>query len=294
MKWLCYISFGLICFGLGIVFTYWIQGQFVYENIKSFFITGISFAVIVALIYEGLNLFVTLYKERKEEKKSVIINLRKHTDDLLPVLRKWIEEPLTPPTEYLFSLVQQHIVSIDQSLHDMLKGSDGIDNTKSRRNDLQKKIPKYIREAIGKQISTDFPELNIDILEELERALERDLMKKSYTFIVAPDPSTTPSGHVLQSQRKDGSVKDTYLAGKKRNLQTLAKTMNNLQVDPNLQEMIENLEILSNRLRELQDAFRKEIDLIIKKITYAVPEEGGILAGRCEMCIDVKVKWHID
>jgi hypothetical protein len=295
MKWsYCCIGFGL-CFGLGIVFTYWIQGQLFYEDVRNFLLTGTSFAVIIGLIYGGSNLFVTLYKERKEEKKNAIINLEEHTEQLLPILKKWAEQPLTPPTEYLFSFAQQHIVSSDKSLHNMIQGNDGINNIKSQYNGLQKKISEYIRNAMERQFLKNSQDTVIlgDLVREIRDFHEkRKSMKRPYTFKVNPMPSTIPNQYQLQSQRSDGSIKATYLTGKKKNLQALANNLNSLLVDSSLQTMTETLLNLGNQIYELHRTFKERIDSMINGITYGIKED-KILTGTCEICKAIKNKWHI-
>lgn len=295
MKWLCYFGFGLICFGLGIVFAYWIQGQFVYEDIRSFFITGTTFAVIIGFAIEGLALFAIRHNERKEEKEKAIIDLGEHTERLLPILKKWAEQPLTPPTEYLFSFAQQHIVSSDKSLHNMIQGNDGINNIKSQYNGLQKKISEYIRNAMERQFLKNSQDTDIlgDLMREIRDFHEkRKSMKRPYTFKVNPMPSTIPNQYQLQSQRSDGSIKATYATGKKKNLQALANNLNSLLVDSNLQTMTETLLNLGNRIYELHRTFKERIDSMINGIAYGIKED-KILTGTCEICKAIKNKWHI-
>jgi vacuolar-type H+-ATPase catalytic subunit A/Vma1 len=253
--------------------------------------------VIGGLSFGGLDLFLTLRKERKEENKNAINNLRKHTDDLLHILKKWAEEPLTPHTEYLFPFAQQHM-NDDEQVRNILRGTDGMNNTESQCNDLQKKIPRYVLDAIEKHACESFPELEPDIMHELRDDIilfhQKQAKKKSYIFAAKLESSTPSDKYALQSERSNGSVRCRYLMADKKNIEALTKTMNDLLVDASLQEMTKTLMTLANRLYKLQSAFKQRIDLIIKETTYAVNEEGKILAGKCEICEAVKNKWHMD
>jgi hypothetical protein len=298
MKWLSYVAFGLIFFSLGIVFTYWMQGQLMYESIRSFIITGASFGVIASLVTEGVEMLRVWRKDKKDEKGKAMADLRKHTEDLVPILKKWAEQPQEPPSEYLFPFVQQH-VSGDEQVRNILGGTDGMDNTKSQCDELQKKIPRYIRDIIGKQAFESFPELEPDIIntlvDEIRLFHENQYSKKrSYTFVATFDSSMSPNKYALQSQKSDGSVRSTYLMGDKKNIQTLAEIMNNLLTDSHLQEMTKTLLTLADRFYKLQNAFKQRIDSIINEITYALPEQNKILPGKCGKCETIKNKWNID
>jgi len=300
MKWLCYVGFGLICFGLGIVFTYLIQGQIVYENIQSFFITGATFGVSGGLALGVVNLFVTLYNKRKEEKEKAIVNLRKHTEALIPILKEWAEKPLTSSEEYLFSLGQQHIMSGYKQLWNTVEGTSGIRKTQSQYENLEKEASQCVRNVLKKQALETSQKIDPDILDDLARAIQNFLERrqsegKIYTFFAkqSREPSTNTDEYVLQSLRNDGLVKNTYLEGDGKSLLKLAEIMNNLLSDSHLQEMTKSLRTLASQLHESRNAFRERINLIINEINYAVKEEDKILAGKCEKCKAVKDKWHI-
>ena len=121
MKGLSYLLVGLLGFCLGIIFTYWIQGQIYYENIQSFIVTGATFAVILNLGHKGLDMVTAWHNEQKKERKEAIINLIKHTTDLLPTLQKIADNPSASSDEYPYPLVQQHIAS-NKLLDDFLNG----------------------------------------------------------------------------------------------------------------------------------------------------------------------------
>lgn len=286
MKWFHYFSLILVSFGIGIVFTYWIQGQVFYNDVKNWIVGGSSFAVIIGLIYGGSNLFVTVYKERKEEKGKAMVNLKEHTHQLLPVLSKWAEEPLSPPTDYEFSFTRQHIATFNEALKDMLKD---MDNTRQQCDGLQRNIPKYFRETIRTRVPTDFPELDADALHEIEN----DLMKSGDFVGAVHDPSANPIKYILQRQIAGGEVKRSYVVGTDEKVLPLAETLNDLRVDSHLKEMNENLTTLLGRLQELKNAFRKKVYSIIQEIASGVEEKDKILAGKCEKCRNIKDKWHI-
>jgi len=298
MKWRLYsLLRGLTWFAFGIVFTYWIQGQLLYESIENFFVTGTSFAFFVGLTVEVAQILRGWRKDKKDEKEKDMANLRKHTDDLLPILKKWAEQPQDPPSEYLFSFVQQH-VSSDEQVQNILGKTDGMDNTKSQCKEMQKKISRYIRDIIGKQASENFPELQSEEINALVDAIIRFhenqyLKKRSYTFVAASDSALSPDKRALQCQRSNGSV-ISYLTGTEKNIRILAEIMNNLLADLELQEMTKTLMTLTPRLYKLQSTFRERIDSIINEITYAATERDKILRGKCTKCEDVKNKWNID
>src|SRR4030042_28198 len=138
MKLLPYFVRALLWFLLGISFTYWIQAQPAYEDIKGFFVTGTSFALILGLMIQGVNLLNTRNKNRKDEKEKAIADLRRHTNDLIPVLRKWAEQPQHPPSDYLFSFVQQHANGDTQlrNIFNEMNNIEGANTTKPQWDDL--------------------------------------------------------------------------------------------------------------------------------------------------------------
>ena len=215
-----------------------------------------------------------------------MVSLKEHTYQLLPVLEKWAEDPLSPPTDYRFSFTRQHVATFNEALKDML---EDMDNTRSQCNSLQRNIPKYIRETIRTQVPTDFPELDAETLD----SIESDLMKSGAFVGAVHDPSATPIKYILQRQIAGGKVKSSYLVGTDEKVLTLAKTLNDLRVDSHLKEMNENLTTLLGRLQELKDTFRKKVHLIIQEIASGVEEKDKILAGKCEKCRNTKDKWHI-
>jgi ElaB/YqjD/DUF883 family membrane-anchored ribosome-binding protein len=298
MKWLPSLLLGLTCFAFGVVFAYWIQGQLLYESIKNFVITGTSFALVVGLTVEGGQMFREWHKGKKDEKEKAMADLRKHTDDLVPILKKWAEQPQEPPNEYLLPFVQQHM-SGDEQVRNILGETDGMDNTKSQCDELQKKIPRYIRDVIGKQAFENFPELQSEeinaLVDEIRLFHENQYLKeRSYTFVATFDSSIPLNKYALQSRKSDGSVRSTYLMGDKKNVQTLAEIMNNLLADSHLQEMTKTLLTLADRLYKLQNTFKQRIDSIINEITYAITEQDKILRGKCTKCEDAKNKWNIN
>lgn len=293
MKW--YLVVGLICFGLGIIFTYWIQGQFVYENIKNFVITGVSFGLIATLMTKGVGMVQARRSERRKEKKKVITDLINHTKILIPELKKWAERPLTTSNELPFLLAQQHIVTGYVQLRNIIEAKDGIKNTDSQFNTQEKAIIKYIRDALEKQR----PQLESATINHIARDIklfhEKQYSKgKSHIFDVILDTSVTPNKHVLQSIRNDGLVKDRYLLGDKQDLLTLAETANSLLKDSYLQEMTKTQRTLGHRIYELRIAFKEKIHSLIDEITYAVSDENKILRGKCKKCKDAKKKWKIN
>jgi len=299
MKWLCYFGFGLICFGLGIVFTYWIQGQFVYENIRSFLITGTSFGVVGGLAFGGLDLFVTLRKEKKDEEKDAMTDLRKHTNDLVPILKKWAEEPLSFSGEYLFSLGQQHIMSGYKQLWNTIEGTSGIRKTQLQYENLEKGIIQSVRNILKKLALETSQRIEVEDLDDLAREVQHFLELHSegklYTFSVKQsiDPSTNTGEYALQSLRSNGQAKTTYLKGDRKNLLTLAENLNNVLSDSHFQEMIKSRKILASQLYELRNTFKQGISSNIGAITYAVAKEDKILLGNCTQCANVKEKWKI-
>jgi hypothetical protein len=277
---------------MGIIFTYWIQGQIIYENIRSYVVTGATFGVILSLAYKGLDMVTSWHNEQKKEKKEDIDNLGKHTNDLLPVLQKIAENPSTSSTEYLFSLAQQHITS-DEQLNNILNGEDGLKNTEFSYTALQKKIDTHIENAI----ETEFLKLESAIFcilfEDIKDFLKKISVKgKSYVFVAVTDSSNLITS--LQSTRSDGLVINTYLTGKKEELLVSAKAMNDLLTDTSLKEMFNTQEILGQRLYQLRLTFKQKIHEIINEITYSVSSEGKILSGYCKKCEDIKKKWKIN
>lgn len=291
MKWLSYLLVGLLGFCLGIIFTYWIQGQIVYENIQSFIVTGATLGLILSLAYKGLDMVTSWHNEQKKEKNEAKANLRKHTNDLLPVIQKIAENPSTSSTEYLFSLAQQHIDSNEQ-LKNILNGKDGLKNTESSYNASLKKINARIEEVI----KTEFPKLESTILpllfEDIKEFHEKMRSQgKSFVFVAKID--TANSATILQSVRDDGKVMNTYLIEKKEDMPTFAETMNTFLTDTSLDEMYAQLEILGQRLYQLRAAFKQKISEIADEIAYSVTDDGKILNGCCKKCEDTKKKWNI-
>jgi len=301
MKLLPSFVLALLCFLLGISFTYWIQAQPTYEDVKGFFITGTSFALILGLTIQGVNLLIIRNKNRKDEKEKAIADLRRHTSDLIPVLRKWAEQPQCPPSDYLFPFVQQH-ASGDTQLQNILKemnNIEGVNNTKSQWDDLQEEIPTYASNAIKKHACESFPELKPDVIHELVDNINLFLQKqyskkKSYIFVAKSESSTPSDRYMLRSERSDGAVISEYMTANKKNIQALTATLNDLLVDAFLQEKTKLLMTLTDRLLELQNAFKRRINLIINEITYALPEQNKILCGKCRKCENIKNKWNID
>lgn len=301
MKLLLSFVCALIWFLLGISFTYWIQGQPVYEDVKGFFVTGTSFALIVSLAFQGVKLLNTRNKNRKDEKEKAIADLRRHTNDLISVLRKWAEQPQYPPNDYLFPFVQQH-ANGDTQLRNILKemnNIEGVNNTKSQWDGLRGEIPNYALKAIEKHACASFPELKPDIIHELVDNINLFLQKqyskkKSYIFVAKSEPSTSSDRYVLRSERSDGSDTIEYVIANKENIEALTTTLNSLLVDASLQEKTRILMILTDRLSKLQNTFKRRIDTIINEITYALPEQNKILCGKCRKCEAVKNKWNME
>ena len=269
-----------------------------YENVRDFFITGTSLGLIFGLTIQGVDMLRIWHKDKKDEKEKAIADLRRHTNDLMPTLKKWAEQPQEPLNDYLLPFVQQHMLG-DAQVRNILGGTNGMNNTKSQCEELQKKIPRYIRDIIGKQAFENFPELQpeeIDALVDEIRLFHENqyLKRRSYTFVAAFNPSMSPDKYALQSQRSNGSVRSVYLMGGEKNIRTLEEIMNNLLADSHLQEMTKTLRTLADRLYKLQNAFKQRIDSIINEITYVITEQDKILHGKCTKCEDVKNKWNIN
>jgi hypothetical protein len=299
MKWLSWFVFGLICFGFGIIFIYWIQGQLVYESIQNFILTGVSFGLFVTLAIKGVGMIQAWSSERKKEKKKAIADLIKHTEVLIPELRKWAEQPLTTSNELPFLLAQQHIISGYITLRNIIEGKDGIKSTDAQYNTTEKSTTRYIRDAFEKQIQEKLPKLESSTINHLVRDIrhfhEKQHSKgRTYTFDVVLDTSMTPNKYVLQSIRNDGLVMDRYLIGDKQDLLTPAKTANNLLKDSYLQETTRTQRTLGQQIHKLRIAFKQKIHSLIDEITYAVTDEGKILCGKCKKCKDAKGKWKIN
>jgi len=299
MKWLSYLGFGLICFGLGIIFTYWIQGQFVYESIQNFIITGVSFGLIATLTTKGVEMIQERSSARKKEKKKVMADLIKHTVVLIPELKKWAEQPLTTSNELPFLLAQQHIMSGYMELRNIIEGKDGIKNTYSQYNAIEKATTKHIQDAFEEQIPEKLLKLESETINDLVGVIKRFHEKqhskgRSYTFNVIPDTSVTPNKHVLQSKRDDNLAIDNHRIGDKEDLLTLAETANNLLKDSVLQEMTKTQRALLHQIPELRIAFKQKIHSLIDEITYSITDEGKILCGKCKKCKDAKKKWKIN
>lgn len=301
MKWLPSLVLGLLCFLLGISFTYWIQGQLVYENVKGFFVTGISFGLIIGLAIEGVEMLKSWRNEKRDEKEKTMVNLGKHTEALIPILKEWAEKPLDFSKEYLFSLAQQHIMVGYKQLWNTIEGTSGIRKTLSQYENLEKETLQSIRNILKKLALETHQKIEPDILDDLARAIQhflelRHSEGKLYTFSAKQfiDPSANTSEYVLQSLRNDGSGGTTYLKGDRKSLLTLAESLNNVLSDSHLQETTKSLRILASQLYELRNAFKQGISSIIDAITYAVTKEDKILLGYCTQCANVKKKWKID
>lgn len=301
MKWLSYVAFGLISFGLGIVFTYWMQGQLLYESIQSFIITGASFGVIVGLLTEGAEMLKAWRSEKKDKKEKAMVDLGKHTEALIPVLKEWAETPLNSSKEYLFSLGQQHIMNGYKQSWNTIEGASGIRQTQSQYENLEKETLQSVRNVFKKQLleaSQKIEDATIDDLAiEIKHFLElRHSEGKSYTFSAKQsiDPSAKTGEYVLRSLRSDGSARNTYLKGDRKSLLTLADIMNNVLSDSHLQELTKSLRTLASQLYELRNTFKQGISSIIDEITCAVSKEDRILLGNCTQCGDTKKKWKID
>jgi len=282
LKYILVVTISALSFLSGIIFAHLMRGQLAYEQLINSIITGISaglsLGLIITIIFEVVQLLAQRQKDKKVEKEKAIANLQKHTADLKPILEKWAKEFQISPTEYLFSLVKQHIPLFGE-----------LDNVRSQCNDLQKNISRYIRTII-KQASADFPELDAETLGWIEN----DLGKSGIFVSALKNRSVTPIKYALSRQTESGSVKAEYLVGTEEKVKALAKTLNDLRVDSHLKEMDENLKSLLTRFHELQQTLQKKVNSAIDEITYGVKGEDRILAGKCDRCIDVKNKWHIN
>ncbi len=299
MKWVSCLVFGLIGFGFGIIFTYWIQGQFVYGPIQNYIIGGASFGLIVSLLTKGVEMVISWRSGNKKEKNKAITNLIKHTEVLIPELKKFSEQPLAPSKDYPSSLAIQHILSGYKQLTNTLEGNKGLKNTESRYSDLETKIKDYITNIVKKQVPEKLskPRLTViyELVEDIKYFHERRRSKgKSYIFSVLLDTSLTPNKHVLQSVKDDGTIQTRYIIGDKKDLLALAETMNNLLKDSYIQEMTKTLWTLGNQLHELRITFRRQTDSIIDEITYAITDKDKILHGNCTKCSGIKEKWKIN
>jgi hypothetical protein len=299
MKWLSYVACGLISFAFGIVFTYWIQGQLVYESIRNFIITGASLGVIFGLLTKGVDMFNMRRSEKKDEKEKAMVDLGKHTEAIIPILKEWAETPLDSSKEYLLSLAQQHIMNGYEQLWGIIEGTTGIRQTQSQYENLEKETLQSVRDVFKKQLleaSQKVEDATVDDLAiAIKSFLERHSQGKSYTFSAKQslDPSAKTGEYVLRSLKNNGSVSNTYLKGDRKSLSALADIMNNVLSDSHLQELTKNLRTLATRLYELRNTFKQRISSIIDKITSAVSKEDKILLGNCTQCADIKKKWKI-
>ena len=235
--------------------------------------------------------------EKHKEKREKIENLKKHTEDLIPELKKWAEAPLMFSKEPLFVLAQQHIK--DTELWDIIEGSNGIRATQSQYDTLEDDVLKQIETAIKKNVSEKLPKFEIENLnwfvEDIKEFIEQKLSKdKSYIFVVETDASITPYKYYISSVRPDGSShRSKYQKGAKENLEKLAEILNNILNDAQLHQMIKALHDLGQRLYNRRATFREKMNLIINNTVYAVSDEDRILLGKCKRCEHIKKKLKI-
>lgn len=246
----------------------------------------------------GINLgrrIAFFIKGKVTERNKMVENLKKHTQDLIPELRKWAEHPLKHSEEPLFLLTQQHIKNSE--LWEMLEGSEGIRATQSRYDALSNGVNKQIGEIIKGRVSEKLPNLEIQhvawFVEDIRDFTQKKIFKgKSYIFKVETNSSTTrPHSYHLSSFTADGSqARVGYQTGKKKNLKELANIMNNILEGSQFEETIRTWKDLGQQLHKKRKVFRENIGVLINNITYAVSDEDKILFGQCHKCEEVKRK----
>lgn len=250
-------------------------------------------------IGRSIGFFITI-RERKHEK--TMDSLKKHTEDLMPELKKRSGEPSIFsifPNEPLVVMMREHIRSGYQELWDILEGRDGIKVVESSYYALAKKIAEQIETFIEKQRSEKISEFEIENLDwfvqDIRDFLEKKLYdNKSYTFMVVTD-SIIPDAHIINSVRFDGTInRAKYLSGTKENLEKTAEIMNNSLNDAQLQQMIRIQHDLGQQLYSKRETFKEKTNMIIRNITYGVSDEDRILLGSCYLCKKAKEKLKID
>jgi len=246
-------------------------------------------------LHRGIAFFIG---QRDAKRKEMIDNLKNHTEDLIPELKKWAEEPLTSSKESLSLLAQQHIK--DTELWEILEGSEGIRVLDSQCDSLANEFRKQIETSIKQQLAKELSKFEIENLnwfvEDIEEFIAKKLLKnKSHIFTVEQIPSVTPPKFLIRSERSDGSIyRSPYLTVTKENLEKLADIMNNILNDAQIQQRIKDQRNLGERLYKKRVSFTEKMNLIIDDVTHAVSDEDRILLGKCKRCEHIKKKLKIN
>jgi hypothetical protein len=250
-------------------------------------------------IGRSIGFFITI-RERKHEK--TMDSLKKHTEDLMPELKKWSGNPSIFsifPNESLVVMMREHIRTGYQELWDILEGRDGIKVVESSYYVLVKKTAGQIETFIEKQHLERIPKFEIEnldwFIQDIKDFLEKKLYdNKSYTFVVVTDSAILDT-YIINSVRSDGTInRAKYLSGTKENLEKIAEIMNHSLNDAQLQQMIRTLHDLGQQLYSKRETYKKKMNMIIHNITYGVSDEDKILLGKCDRCRNIKQKQKID
>jgi hypothetical protein len=238
--------------------------------------------------------------DRNQKHKGMIDKLQKHTNDLIPELKKWAESPLISSNEYLFLRTQQHIeTGYFSDLWSILNDdNNGIRATESKYDNSARALRKQIRSIIQEQISKEIPKVKIENLEwfveDIKEFLEKKVLRNAiYVFRCSRVEVSSTTVNYLDSIQPNGSLyRKEYLNGLEEHVEKLAKILNNILEDYELLQRTKDLYDLGEKLHQIRVSFQKRMNYLIDELVHAVSDEEKIILGTCDApsCRDIKRK----
>jgi hypothetical protein len=288
-----YVLSMIVSFFSGIMAGYLLSKITVLSSIATWIGGSLTFVWVFDLFYGALK---EARQEEEDQRKKGIDNLKKHTEDLIPELRKWTENPLLSSQKPLFLCAQQHIKGTE--LREILEGKDGIRALESQKISLTA-ISKQIQTSIKNQHKEKIRKFEVENLEWFVQDIIDDIeevIKGHETHPFEVEKDATQDVWLIQRYRTDGmqSRSPYYTKGTKDDMDNLAGIMNSTLNDTQIRKTIEDRNYIEERFNKTRGLFAEKMNLIIDTVTYGVSDEDRILFGQCDWCEDIKRKLKLN